>query len=153
MPKYLYLYTTFPSKRIPFEISINWQTVIPSRTKSLKKSLFLYHINEWNNLNTEFRNAKSIKFLKKIIVTEHKENSLFSVYDPLGVKLLTQLRLQFSHLNEHKFRHGFGDAVSCTCGCNAGIEDTEHLLLCCQFYSIQRLELFNNINKIARSFL
>ena len=88
-----------------------------------------------------------------MIVTENKENFLFSVYDPLGVKLLTQLRIQFSHLNEHKFRHGFGDAVSPACGCNAETEDTEHLLLCCQFYSIQRFELCNNINKVAPSFL
>ena len=38
-----------------------------------------------------------------------KENSIFSIYDPIGVKQLTYLRLQFSHLNEHKFRHDFGD--------------------------------------------
>ena len=31
-----------------------------------------------------------------------KENSIFSIYDPLGVKLLTRLRLQFSHLNERE---------------------------------------------------
>ena len=82
-----------------------------------------------------------------MIVTEKKENSLFSVYDPLGVKLLTRLRVQLSHLNENKFRHAFGDTVSPICGCNAEIEDIEHFLLRCQFYSIQRFELFNNINK------
>ena len=87
-----------------------------------------------------------------MVVTEKKENSLFSVYDPLGVKLLTCLKLQFSHLNEHKFRHGFGDTASPMCGCNAEIEDTEHFLLCCHFYSIQRFELFNNINKVVPSF-
>ena len=54
-----------------------------------------------------------------MIVTENKENSLFSVYDPHGVKLLTCLRLQFSHLKERKFRHGFVDTVSPICGCNA----------------------------------
>ena len=81
-----------------------------------------------------------------MIVTEKKENSLFSVYDPLGVKLLTRLRLQFSHLNEHKFRHG--DIVSPMCPCNAENEDTEHFLLRCYFCYIQRFELFNNINKV-----
>ena len=94
-------------------------------------------------------------FFKKIIVTENKENpcfSFFSVYNPYGVKLLTRLRLQFSHLKEHKFRHGCGDTVSPMCGCNAEIEDTEHFLLRCHFYSIQRLELFNNINKVDPSF-
>ena len=37
------------------------------------------------------------------------ENSIFSVYDPRGVKLLTRVKLEFSHLNEHKFKHGFND--------------------------------------------
>ena len=87
-----------------------------------------------------------------MIVADNKENSVFSVYDPYGVKLLTRLRLQFSHLKEHKFRHGFGDTVSPMCGCNAEIEDTEHFHLRCHFYSIQRFELFNNINKVDHSF-
>ena len=33
------------------------------------------------------------------------ERLLFSIHDPQGVKLLSQLKLNFSHLNEHKFRH------------------------------------------------
>ena len=87
-----------------------------------------------------------------MIVTDNKENSIFSVYDPYGLKLLTRLRLQFSHLKEHKFRHGFGDTFSPMCGCNAEIEDTEHFLLRCLFYSIQRFELSHNINKVDPSF-
>ena len=86
-----------------------------------------------------------------MIITDNKENSVFSVYDPYGVKLLTRLRLQFSHLKEHKFRHGFSDTVSPMCEYNAEIEDTEHFLLRCHFYSIQRFELFNNISKIDLS--
>ena len=71
-----------------------------------------------------------------MIVTENKGNSLFFIYDPYGVKLITRLRLQFSHLKDHKFRHGFGDTVSPMYGCNAEIEDIEHFLLRCHFYSI-----------------
>ena len=37
-------------------------------------------------------------------------------------------------------------------GCNAEIEDTEHFLLRCHFYSIQIFEYFNNINKVDLSF-
>ena len=52
-----------------------------------------------------------------MIVTEKKkkENSIFSVYDALDVKILTRLRLQLSHLNEHKFGHGFDDTASPIC--------------------------------------
>ena len=36
------------------------------------------------------------------------------MYDPLSEKFLTRLRLKFSHLKEHKFRHGFADSfMSC----------------------------------------
>ena len=80
------------------------------------------------------------------------KNSFFPVYDPLGVKIVTRLRFQFSHLKEHKFRHGFGDTVRPMCRCNAELEDTEHFLLRCHLYSIQRFKLFNNINKLDPSF-
>ena len=84
-----------------------------------------------------------------MIVPENKENSLFSVY---GLPHASKTTLQFSHLSKHKFRHGFGDTVSPMCGCNAKIEDTGQFLLRCHFYSIQRFELFNNINKVDPSF-
>ena len=60
---------------------------------------------------------------------QKKENLIFSIYDPLGVKLLTRLRLQFSHLNEHNFRHGFGDTINAMCACGSGAETTKHFQL------------------------
>ena len=87
-----------------------------------------------------------------IITEKKKENSLFSIHKPVGVKLLTRLRLLLSHLNEHKSRHGFEDTISPMCSCNAEIECNEHFLLRCHFYSSQRLELFDKLNKINSSF-
>ena len=43
------------------------------------------------------------------MVKKKKENSLFFIYDPRAVKLLICLRIQFSNLNEQKFRHGFSN--------------------------------------------
>ena len=77
-----------------------------------------------------------------------KENSLFSVYDPLRVKLLTRLRLQFSHLNKHKFRHGFSDTINPMCACGTETETTEHFFLRCHIYSTQRLELLEKLKKV-----
>ena len=88
-----------------------------SRTKSFKNAFFPYCINEWNNFTVEITNSKSVSGFKKLIKCKKKENSLFSIYDPLSVKLLTRLRLQFSHLNEHKFRHGFEDTINATYAC------------------------------------
>ena len=39
------------------------------------------------------------------------ENSTYKIYDPLGIKLLTRLRLGLSYLSEHKFRHKFADSI------------------------------------------
>lgn len=38
-----------------------------------------------------------------------EKESLFAIHDPVGVKLLSILRLKFTHLNGHKFRHDFRD--------------------------------------------
>ena len=83
---------------------------VPTRTKSFKGTFFPC-INEWNKLKVEIRNAKSIS-LKNLLQAKNKnKKNLFCIYDPLGVKLLPYVRLQFSHLNEHKFRHGFSDTT------------------------------------------
>ena len=74
-----------------------------------------------------------------------KKNSIFT--------LLTRLRLQFSHLNERKFRHGFGDTMNAMSACGSEVETTEPLLMRCHLYSPQRLELFENLEKVGSSFL
>ena len=124
-----------------------------SRTISFKNTFFPYCVNEWNNLKADIRNAKSLSIFKKLIISGKKENPLFSVYDPLGLKLLTRLRLDFSHVNEHKFRHGFKDTLNPLCTCGVEFETTEHFLLHCQLYSTDRSELFDKIVKIDQQFL
>ena len=52
------------------------------------------------------------------------ERSLFSIRDPQNVKLLSRLRLNFSHSNKHKFRRNFKGCVSPMCGCREEIEST-----------------------------
>ena len=77
---------------------------IPTRRNSFKGSFFPYCINEWNKLKLGIKKAKSINIFKKSVVRKKKENSLFCICDSLCVKLLTRLRLLFSHLNENRFR-------------------------------------------------
>ena len=38
------------------------------------------------------------------------------------------------------------------CACGAEVETTEHFLLRCHFYNIQRSELFENLKKIVPKF-
>ena len=137
----LYSYLDFPSQTNYSLRSVSASVIKPSlpRTKSFKNTFFPCCINEWNNLNVEIRNSKSVSALKKITKCEKKRNLIFSIYDPLGVKLITRLRYQFSHLNEHKFRHCFGDTLNAKCACGSEVETTEHFLLRCHVYSSQRL--------------
>ena len=83
-----------------------------------------------------------------MIVGKKRGSSLFSVYDPLAEKFLTRLRLKFSHLEGH----GFADMINPMCAWGADVETTEHFLLRCHFYSTQRLELFDNLERANPDF-
>ena len=61
--------------------------------------------------------------------------------------MLTHLRLNFSHLNEHKFRHNFNDTINSMCNCGAATKTTTHYLFLYQLYSVQRAELLNGAYK------
>ena len=59
--------------------------------------------------------------------------------------------LNFSHLNEHIFRHGFKDTVDPMCKCGLEAETTLHFLLHCRLYSTIRTELLGDIYTAASS--
>ena len=78
-----------------------------------------------------------------------KENSVFAIHDTKGIKLLTRLRLIFSHLSEHKFRHGFRDTAGPICISGLEIETTLQFLLRCRLYSTIRTEFLDDICIVA----
>ena len=57
---------------------------------------------------------ESIKKLKKTLIkiTRTKENCVVFGVSNSSIKLLTRLRLNFIHLNEHKFRNNFNDTLN-----------------------------------------
>ena len=67
-----------------------------------------------------------MKKFKNSLIKDIKSNetSFFSIHDSQGVKLLSQIKLYFSHLNEHKFRHNFKESGSVLCCCGLEIEST-----------------------------
>ena len=75
-------------------------------------------------------------------------NSTYKIYDPLGIKLLTRLRLGFSHLSEHKFRHKFADSLNPLCCCFLETESTLHFFLRCQNYSTLCRALMTDLKNI-----
>ena len=70
------------------------------------------------------------------------------MHDPHGLKLLTRLRLNFSHLRAHKFRHNFRDTLNPLCSCGLETESTSHYLLRCTFYTHIRKTLVDSITAI-----
>ena len=56
-----------------------------------------------NKLDVTVRNVKSFLIFKSLLLKIGRpiQNSIFKVHDPLGIKLLTRLRVGISHLNEH----------------------------------------------------
>ena len=78
-----------------------------------------------------------------------KPSSVFNVRHHQGAIFLTRLRIGFSHLREHKFRHNFLDTTDpfCTCRTNS-IETTEHYLLRCSNFSTYRSVLFNDLHSL-----
>jgi len=121
------------------------------RTERYRASFFPFCINEWNNLDEHIRNLPSISLFKQAILKflRPSSNSVFRVTDNNGVVFLNRLRVGFSHLREHKFRHNFADTVDPFCNCrNNSIETTQHFLIHCSDYSNDRLVMFDNLLRL-----
>ena len=63
---------------------------------------------------------------------------------------MTRLRLGLSHLNEHKFKHGFNDTINPICICGGDTESINHFFPHCPEYCEARQTLFNNIQSIDK---
>ena len=116
-----------------------------------RNSFFPYCISQWNSLDRRIRNLPSIASFKRAILSYFRPSPapIFRVDNHCSLDLLTRLRVGFSHLREHKFRHGFTDIVDPFCSCRDNeIETTEHYLLQCSNFSNDRLVLFDNLESI-----
>ena len=125
-----------------------------TRTENFKQSFFPFCVNEWCKLDISLRKAENFKRFKSMLKDffNLKQKSLFAIHDPAGVKLLSRLRLKFSHLNEHKFCHNFKDVLSPMCDCGSKTETKDHFFhLRCPFFAINRQKLLNDLLKIDPS--
>ena len=101
-------------------------------TDCFKNSFFSFHsLNDWLQLDETIRNSESISIFKNRLLSFicPLESNAYNIFDPIGLTFVTHLRLGFSHLNEHRFRHNFQDCMNPLCSCSLEIEDTSHYLL------------------------
>ena len=72
--------------------------------------------------------------------------------DRLEDRLFVHFILILSYFNT-KFNHNFRDTVNPMCPTNDGIEDTEHFLLLCPSFDIQRRDLLAGVSVALRPFV
>ena len=145
MPPYLPIFMKYllPSKgRNVIQVASNF---LICRFELFQNSFLPFTISEWNKLDPDVRNAETYSLFRKNLLAFIRpiENSIYSIYDPLGIKLLHRLRLGFSHLREYKFGHCFADTVNPLYSCYLEIESTEYTIRC-DNYATFRTILMND---------
>ena len=120
-----------------------------SRTARFASTYFHDALFEWSLLDDETRNSKSLfQFMHKLLeIVRPLGNSTYKSCDISGVKLLTKLRVHFSALNEHRFKHAF-DCLSPVCFCGKDNENNKHFLLHCPLYDVLRGDLFDQLSDV-----
>ena len=120
------------------------------RTDCFTYSFFPCTWNDWFNLDVSVRNSESISIFKSKLLSFILlvQNNILDIFDPQGLKLLTRLRLGFSHLNKHKFRH-FQECMNQVCSCSLEIKDTSHCLLHCHHFTLHCIDLMNSVKCIC----
>ena len=121
-------------------------------TERFKSSFYPNCLSEWEELEPEIKQSCSVNVFKKRLLAFIRPPSkkVYNIHDPKGLSILTQLRVGFSKLNFHKFKHNFSDTLSPLCPINDGIEDTEHFLLLYHAHDDDRRDLLNSVNAILR---
>ena len=74
---------------------------------------------------------------------------MYRIHHPLGLNLLTRLRLVLSHLNEHRFKHTFKKCINPLCTCSLEVESTKHFL---KIIIQHCFSFLNNLNNISPQF-
>ena len=84
-------------------------------------------MREWNQLDESIKSSPTVSVFKRELMSliRPPKRSLFGIHNIEGVRLLTRLRVEFSDLREHRFRHNF-QCSSPMCFCQTGIEHNKH---------------------------
>ena len=69
---------------------------------------------------------------------------MYNISDIDVVRCLTEMRLNFSAINEHKFRRKF-HSLDPRCTCGEAVEDNEHFFLHCPLFETMRWDLVGQL--------
>ena len=87
---------------------------IRARTSKLKSSFYPHCLSEWNKLDPSITSSPSLSNfkIKLLQLIRPLPKPVYSIYDPIGLAILTQLRVGLSKLNSHKFRYNFRETIN-----------------------------------------
>ena len=147
----VYLFSLIPPQRqISYDLR-NPQAYAQNRARTdrFSNSYFYNTLHEWNKLPTEICSSKSLaEFKRKLIaLIRPVKKTTYGVTDLKGIRNITKLRVKFSDLNAHKFRHNF-ECLRPICNCNTANEDNEHYLLHCPHFDTLRGDLFGTVTEV-----
>ena len=139
-----------PEQQIPYIIR-NPRSYDPKgcKTERFSNSYFTNTVYEFNLLESEIKDSKTISQFKRRLLSLRRpvNRPVFMKSSAKAVKHLTQLRLHFSPLNAHRFRHNF-DRLSPLCVCGEEDENNEYFFLHCHLLQTMRNELFGQLSHI-----
>ena len=142
LPKGTHSYNTRNSEDI---------TTFPSRAETFIFSFFPWSIVEWNKIDLKIRNSSCLVFRNYVLKRIRPLAApLYNIHNPLGLKLLTRLRLGLSHLSEHRFNHNFESCLNPICTCSLEVESTIHFFLICHHFNAIRITLNNSLKGIDK---
>ena len=128
----LYLYSEIPQEHT-FHHNLRRANIYEANAKSTDRFSHTYFqtcMREWNQLDECIKISPTVSVFKRELMSliRPQKRSLFGFHDIEGVRLLTCLRVEFSDLREHRFRHTF-QCSSPMCFYQTEIENNEHFLL------------------------
>ena len=144
----LSLYYKINSNMTPNYLKLHINNSPLGHTNRYSQSFFPYCASEWNLLSESTKFSPSLSIFKSALIKEIRPTpkKTFSIKDNHGMSLITRLRVEFSDLRDHRFRHSF-NCASDTCKCDLETETTEHFLLRCPRFSLPRVCLLNTIGE------
>ena len=119
------------------------------RTERYQNSFFPFCIKNWNSLDESIRSLPSISCFKTHLLNFVRPPgySFFGIRDRIGSKQISQIRVGFSDLRDHRYNHKF-NCVTPTYKCGIGDETSVHYFLCCPRYNNIRLTFLSRISEI-----
>ena len=96
-----YLINLIPKIQQNTRTSINCTPPFHYRTDFFKFYFFHSTLNDWYKLDETIKNSESISIFKSRLLSFIRplQSNVYNIFDPIGLKFLTRLRLGFSYLN------------------------------------------------------